>query len=204
MSARRLGAAVVAAALWMPRLALAITIGFDPASQVVAVGDPADVELRISGLGSSAAPSLGVYDLVVSFDPTVLSLSGISFGDPVLGDELDLFALGSLTDVDAGTPGAVRLFELSLDLASDLDTLQADAFTLVRLTFDTLQVGTSPLQTSVAALGDAYGAPLSADLGSGMVAAVPEPQAALVFLVGLLAVRRATRSRVAAHSRTAP
>jgi hypothetical protein len=202
MSARWLGVAVVTAALWMPRPALAITIGFDPASQVVAVGDPADVELRISGLGSSAAPSLGVYDLTVSFDPGVLSLSGISFGDPVLGDQLDLFALGSVTDVVAGT-GAVRLFELSLDLASDLDALQADAFTLVRLTFDTLQVGTSSLQTSVAALGDAYGAPLSATLESGQVAAVPEPQAALVFLVGLLAVRRAARPRVATHSRTA-
>jgi hypothetical protein len=202
MLARSIGVAVVAA-LWMPRLAFAITIGFEPASQVVPVGDPASIELRISGLGSGAAPSLGIFDVSVSFDPTILSFSAVSFGDPVLGDQLDLFALGSITVVDAGVPGTVRLFELSLDLPSDLDTLQADTFTLATLSFDTLQVGTSPLALSVAALGDANGQSLTADLEKGLVSAVPEPQAALVFLVGLLVARRATRPRAATRRRSA-
>jgi hypothetical protein len=195
MLARGLGWIALVAALGVPRIALALTLGFEPASQVVSVGDPAAVELRISGLGSSVAPSLGVFDLFVSFDPAILSFGGVSFGDPTLGDQLDLFDLGSLTVVDAGLSGAVRLFELSLDSAADLDALQADAFTLATLSFDTLQVGTSALLLSIAALGDAHGAPLSAALETGLVTVVPEPQATLLFLVGLLVVRRATRAR---------
>lgn len=185
----------ILAVLCIPRLAPALTIGFEPAGQVVTLGDPASVELRISGLGSGAAPSLGVFDLVVAFDPAILAFSGASFGDPLLGDQLDLFGLGSITDVDAGLPGSVRLFELSLDLATDLDTLQASAFTLATLTFDTIGLGTSTLDLSVASLGDAYGAPLVANLDRGSVAAVPEPSAALAFLLGLLAARHAGRRR---------
>lgn len=201
MMARRFGWVALVATLGMPQLALALTIGFAPASQTVPVGDPASVELRISGLGDASAPSLGVFDLSVSFDPTVLSFAGVSFGDPVLGDQLDPFGLGSITIFDAASAGSVRLFELSLDLPADLDALQAGAFTLATLTFDTLQVGTSPLGLSVAALGDAFGKSLSADLASGVVAAVPEPQAGLLFLAGLLAVRRAAGGRPTPRAR---
>lgn len=64
----------------------AITLGFSPAAQNVVAGAPADVAITISGLGDGTAPSLGTFDLVIDFDPAVLSFSNVSFGDPVLGD----------------------------------------------------------------------------------------------------------------------
>jgi len=52
--------------------ALAITIGFEPASQEVVVGNPASVNLVISGLGDGESPSLGGFDLFIEYDPTIL------------------------------------------------------------------------------------------------------------------------------------
>ena len=160
--------------------ALAISIEFVPSSQSVAAGSPVDVAIRITGLGNLSAPSLGTFDLDVGFDPAILSFSSVSYGDPALGDQLDLLGLGSLTATTPGV-GSVNLFELSLDLASDLDTLQAGDFTLATLTFDTASAGASALTITVNALGDALGDPLTASLGSGSIN-VPEP--ALLLLLG--------------------
>ena len=95
--------------------------------------------------------------------------------------------------VTAATPGAgsVTLFELSLDPAGDLNALQAGAFALATLAFDTLAVGTSLLGLTVNALGDADGNLLIADaVGTGTIAvtpqAVPAP-GALLLLGGALA-----------------
>ena len=107
-----------------------------------------------------------------------------------------------ITPVDAnGVPAEWTV----ADGARRLGSSEADLPRGVAYTPDpgfTLQMGTSPLLLSVAALGDAYGQPLSADLEDGLIAVVPEPQAALVFLVGRLVVRRAARAR-ATHCRSA-
>ena len=171
--------------LFIPATSQGILIGFDPMSQVVPVGDTVDVELFISGLGDYSPDSLGTFDLDISFDSAVLGFNSVAFGDPdpMLGDQLDLFGLGSITSFDDTVSGVVNLFELSLDLASDLDTLQAGSFTLATLTFDTLAiVGTSSLEITSCVLGDAWGLPLDADVQSGSISPVPEP--ATLLLVG--------------------
>jgi hypothetical protein len=170
--------------------AQAIVIGFDPSSQTVAPGASVDVELTVSGLGDFAPDSLSVFDLDVSFDPAVLSFSAVAFGDPVLGDQLDLFGFGSFTDVVSGV-GVVNLLELSFDLPGDLDTLQAGSFTLATLTFDALAVGTSALSVAINALGDSFGDPLDATLAGGSVTvnaavAMPEPGTLWLLAIGLL------------------
>jgi hypothetical protein len=162
----------------------AILIGFDPISQTIPVGDPVDVALVISGLGVGDAPSLSIFDVDISFDSAILAFNDVEFGDPLIGDQLDLLAIGSLTGVNSSL-GSVNLFELSFDPATILDTLQADSFTLATLTFDTLVVGTSSLDISVNALGDAIGAPLSADLQSGSISPVPEPATILLLASGM-------------------
>lgn len=139
----------------------AITLSFNPIAQNVASGSPVDVELVISGLGASIAPSLSAFDVDVSFDPGILAFSSVTFG-PFLGDP----ALGeAFTSFNGSVPGLVNLNELSL-LEGDsvtcffcippyLDDLQSASFTLATLTFNTLSAGTSSLGLSINALVDA-------------------------------------------------
>ncbi|MBI1928507.1 PEP-CTERM sorting domain-containing protein [Candidatus Poribacteria bacterium] len=168
----------------------AIMIDFVPSSQSVIIGDSVDVGVSISGLGDLAAPSLGTFDLDISFNPAILSLNSVSYGDLLLGDQLDLLGFGSLTTTTPGV-GAVNLFELSFDAPLDLDTLQPGAFTLATLTFDAIGSGTSSLGLGINALGDALGDPLTANVGSGAVTVtetvnvIPEPSTLLLLVLGL-------------------
>jgi len=112
--------------------------------------------LVISGLTAGAAPSVSVFDLDVSFNPTILSFGSVAFGDPVLGDQLDLLGLGSFTSTIVGVD-TVNLLELSFDPAAVLNALQPGDFTLATLTFNTLANGISSLGVVVNALGDSNG-----------------------------------------------
>ena len=166
--------------------ALAITIGFEPVSQEVVVGDPASVNLIISGLGDHTAPSLGAFDLDIHFDPAILAFDSATFGDPVLGDQLDIWGLG-LNPMGASITslGVLDIWEVSLDTADDLNNFQAGSFTLATLTFSTLTVGTSPLEIIIDSLGDANGEPLSANVQSGSISPVPEPATFILIGFGL-------------------
>jgi hypothetical protein len=182
MKTKLFAAIGTAFALWTTLPASAITIGFNPSSQSVSVGSTTTVDLIISGLGDGVAPSLGTFDLDIGFDPSILDFSGATFGN-----QLDLFGLG---DINAVTPGVgtVNLFELSLESATDLDSLQLGDFTLATLSFTALSGGSSPLSISVNALGDSDGDPLQADLVAGnitSVGAVPEPASLPLIGIGM-------------------
>jgi hypothetical protein len=168
-----------------------IDLGFSPADQNVYVGTSANVALTISGLGNFTAPSLGTFDLNVTFDPSILSFKSVLFGDPVLGDQLDLFGLGA-NPTFAGTvgPGSLNLFELSFDSPSELNSLQAGSFTLANISFDTFALGNSLLGISLISLGDADGNALSATLNGGSISVksssqVPESSSLLLVLNGI-------------------
>jgi hypothetical protein len=165
---RALLTAIAATAVLVLLLALpgrAAVIEVVPAAQTVDEGDTLEVSLKISGLGDLIAPSLGTFELLVAFDAAVLSFVDAVFGDPILGDQLDVQGLGAVSQVTPGT-GTVELFEVSLDTVSDLNALQAGAFVLATLTFSAVGEGTSAVTVSPGAtgLGDADGAPLTADL----------------------------------------
>jgi hypothetical protein len=168
-----------------------ISINFVPSSQTVHVGDPLSVALQISGLSSRrwgiGAPSLGGFDLDVTFNPEILSLSNVVFGDPKRGDQLDLRRFESIKIAKPGD-GTVNLFELSLNSAAVLNWLQAPSFTLATLFFDPLTVGYSSLEFSSYILSDATGLKLVPDhVGHGTVnvAPVPEPATLLLLSSGL-------------------
>jgi hypothetical protein len=169
-----------------------------PSAQTLVEGGFATIDVQISGLGAGEAPSLGTYDLEVTFNPTVLDFVSATLGDGVLGNQLDLFDLGNVSSVTPST-GVVNLFELSLDTATDLNTLQADSFVLASLRFSSLSEGMSTIGLSVNSLGDADGAPLAVSLlsGSVVVTAVPEPKAFALVLAGIVLIGGVARKRPA-------
>src|SRR5437899_519027 len=64
--------------------ALAISLDFVPSLETVFVGQPVIVDIVISGTVAGGPPSIGAFDLDVSFDPHNLRSTAASFG-PFLG-----------------------------------------------------------------------------------------------------------------------
>lgn len=174
-----------------------IVLSVDPASQFVSQGDPVDVAIDISGFTNHAAPSLGAYDLAIGFNPLLLANPVVTFGDPVLGDQLalrfpSLKCAGVFPACDpSSTP--LELVELSFDSIRVLNLLQAGAFTLATVSFDSIGAGSSSITVSNVLLVDAIGNDLSRshqiDITNGLVSisaplqvpAVPEPGGLLLF-----------------------
>jgi len=188
-------AVVLVVVVFFSLSAFAATIGFEPVSQTVPVGESVSVDLVISGLGDGESPSLGGFDLFIEYDPAILALSDVSFGDPTLGDQLDVSGWGSLYDYSSYSSDVEYLFGLSYNLAEDLINLQAPSFVLATLTFDTLSVGISPLEIVdpdppffASRLADENGNCLSFDSQSGNISAVPVPTTLILLGSGLSGV----------------
>jgi hypothetical protein len=115
----------------------ALTIGFVPTNQTVPLGSNPQVDLVATfDAIPSPAERLGGWDLILSYDASIVSFTSASFGT----------ALGnSLTWV---TPGVslVSLGEISLDSPVPAQPL---SFTLATLTFSADSVGFSDLLLTV-------------------------------------------------------
>jgi len=179
----RFGLAAFVVSLLQIAPAGAVSLNFVPSQQTVDVGQPVSVDLVISGLGSGVPPSIGSFDLDVSFNPGVLTPTGVLFGtflgDPVLGEALtDASFLG----------GVVDLAGVSLLTSSELDLLQPDSFSLATLFFETISLGSSGLEFSQALVDDTFGQKLDLTVGSGGVNVVPEPGTFILALCGLMGI----------------
>lgn len=164
--------------------AQALIIDFVPADQSVALGGTAAVDVVIGGLGAGVTPSLGAFDLEITFDDAILAPAGVAFGG-LLGD-------GVVTSVNGPTltAGGIEAFEVSLLLPSELDALQPPTFTLLTLMFEARSAGTAVLSLGRAILGDGFGDPLTLDAaGAGTItvlpAPVPEPPMVVLLALGV-------------------
>lgn len=187
----------------------AIILAVTPSSQTVAAGSPSSVSLSIAGLGGAAA--LGGFDLDFSFNPSILSLRDVYFGDPgLLGDQLDLAHSGAIIcspghDTSPSCPadlagGMINLLELSLDAPDALNAFQADSFILATFLFDTLSPGQSVLSVNRLVLADAYGGRLIADIQSGHIIvaapnAIPAPSSLALLAVGMVMLMACSEKR---------
>jgi hypothetical protein len=187
---------IIAGALFASLSTHAVSLDLRPASSSVGLGESVQVELRISGLGDATAPSLGAYDFLLAFNPAVLGFDGFTFGDSLLRNQLDFMGFGTVSGFDSGTAGQLNAFEISLDLANDLNALQAGEFALGTISFNTLRNGTSALGFTSALFSDAGGNALAVQLGSSSVN-VPEPvagglmvAAAVAFALGAQHLKR--------------
>jgi hypothetical protein len=165
-----------------------ISLGFTSATQIA---NRLEIGLQVSGLGDLTAPALSTYDLDIHFDPSVLNYSGITFGDPLLGNQLDVFNLAdNTTTAELSGVGRVNVFELSLDTTEDLNDWQADSFILATLNFDILNHGSSALTIHVNVFDDTEAAALSPSVQSATITTVPLPSALLLFLAGFGVIGR--------------
>lgn len=159
-----------------------------PTNQVdsVVLGQNVWAGVRISGLGDGVAPSVGAYDLDVSFNNQILNAVGVSFF-PFLSTGLQT----SVRDFTI-TPGSVDFFEVSLLTDQELDNVQPDSFILAGIFFNTKNVGMSTFNFSDAQVSDAFGNSLPVSTASATlnvtspVAPVPEPTMFLLLSAGLL------------------
>lgn len=154
------------------------------------VGGNVSFAVNISGLDGAVA--LSSYDLSVNFDPALLQFNSATFGDPILGDQLDVAQSGLNFPAALAGEGLVSLIEFSLDDSSDLLGQQADDFTLARLFFTAISSGISPLNLTINSLADHESIPLIADSNSSSVfiATVPIPSAIWMFAPALAWVVR--------------
>ena len=74
--------------------ASAITLEVVTSSSIVNKGGSLTADIKVSGLGDGSAPSLRAYDIDLTFDASLFSFNSVSFGDPLLGNQLDLDPLG--------------------------------------------------------------------------------------------------------------
>jgi hypothetical protein len=176
----------------------AVVLSLNPSPQQINVGGAAIVDIIISGLGDQTAPSLGAFDIDLSYDPAVVApLSAI------FGSHLDLGGIGSIQFAELTTPGLIHLDEVSIETPEDLNSLQLGTFTLATLTFNGLAEGDSPLVFQSLALSDENGGTISdfsaetalIRVSAGSPNVLPEPGSTAVTLLisffGVCTLRRA-------------
>jgi hypothetical protein len=188
-------AAVLLAAASARLVADPIILSIAPATETVSEGSIVSIAIDISGLRTDAAPALGAFDLEIGYDSSVLTDPTVTFGDPILGDQLAL-TVGSIhcTGLNAScglSSMPIEIFELSLGSPATLESSQAGAFTLATITFDAISAGSSPINLENVTLADPFGDDLNANGGlriengqidsGSIVVATPEPGGLLLL-----------------------
>ncbi len=170
-----------------PGVILSVEFPNPPAGQVT-VGSTITANIFLSGLGGSL--DLGAFDISLSYNSSLLSLSSVS-----LGTGLNLGNPAQSSYSVSTPPGAVNTQEISFVAPSILATSQPDDLVLFTVTFLGLANGISPFPFTKVDLSDGAGGAFSpANISDGQIAVVPEP-ATIGLASGLAALAFASWRR---------
>jgi len=179
----------------------------------VSVGSVVNIELLVSGLGDQTAPSLGAFDVIIAFNPALLSPAGVAF-DTGLGDP-NASPPEAYTSADTSVAGTVNLIDTSVLEANAstcvfcvppyLDDLQGSAFRLATLTFTANGPGTAVMSLTINALADAQGEALEADIEGTTVTVVgaSAPGSLMLLILGCAGLSGFARRGAGARGKSA-
>ncbi len=175
----------------------AVILSLTPSTQSIDIGAIAQIDLNISGLGDAGAPSLGAFEVEITYDSSIASLSSFSYGQLLGSTDPSDFETDILTTL---SPNSIVLDETSFLFDFELDALQSSSFTLATLSFTGQALGTSALGFGQIDLSDAEfpasSIPVTgletAAITVGRTVSVPEPGVWALLLLGttLLLIRR--------------
>src|SRR4030095_3177757 len=159
----------------LPAISRADTFLFTVIPSAPLVGTSAVLFLNVSiQFSALVAQPLAEYDVTLAFDPALLAHISTNYGDPVLGDQLELNQPSiKLQPPNVGS-GTVEIAEISTDSEDDLNTLQLDRFIIAVLHLKPLGVGISPLTLTVNAAGDPMGNAVQTSVLNSSVQTIPE------------------------------
>ena len=165
-----------------------VTLSMVPSSQTISTTE-AQVNLFISELGDFMAPALGAFDVEITYDNSIVSLSSASFGT----------WLGQSMQTVTESAASVQLIEVSLEPTDFLNDLQPGNFLLATLHFKGVGVGTSEVGFSSVVLSDALGNeilnPALEPASIVVESVVPVPASVWLFGSGLLGLVGIARSK---------
>ena len=182
--------------------AQAITVSVSPATQTINVGDPASIDIVVSGL-TQPADAVGGFSLKLGFNNALLS--GVSYlNDP--GGKMGAVPL----DLSTGFAGGLLDLFFVADASETQATLAASqgaSFTLARVSFTGLAPGLSPLTLSNVVLSNwdgtatlrgvqtSNGNICVAAVGANGCPQVPEPGTLALLTLGMLGMGLTCRRR---------
>jgi hypothetical protein len=165
-------------------LGLAIpTLSLQPHSSYQAHGDSFSLDVAISDV-----TDLFGFQFGLSYDPSVLSLTGISLGSFLGSDGALTFAVGAIID---NTTGRTRRPFSAARVGTSIPGISGSGI-LATVGFDAINTGSSSLSLLSVILADSGASPISADIENSRVS-VPEPSTILLLssgFVGLVVFRR--------------
>jgi hypothetical protein len=171
-------------------------------STTLSQSDSVTISYMIKDLTTLTGDSLSAFDLDILFDPTILVLSGFTFSDSGLGNQLDfpeLAGFGFAGDASA-LAGVVDVFGISGNSDSILDAQQANEFVFLNLTFDVISnfaatdIAIDLVDSNFQLLDSAFNdfnvlfESTSVSLNGSTTTPVPSPGTLSIFLISLLTI----------------
>lgn len=142
-------------------------VSFSPVSASVTVGSAVAVDIQVANV--SPQPGLAAYDLVLSFDATVVRLNSLTdTGFVSSGENLVICVTGQIDNVG----GSVNANCTAIPLFGAPGVSTTEPVTILEGSFTALAVGTSPLTLS-GVLAEPDGTPIDAEIGSGEINVLP-------------------------------